>query len=320
MGTASGLQALLWLDRDMAELHSPFLLPPGSVRPFDLVYDGVTQGIEARIADSQAPLSPGGRAWLARLVSGFQAERALWNDRSELAAYRARWLLLRTRALRLAAGAYLHISYDLPRALADAWPGSAAFNSLSEAEGEAIYEGLAPLFTDRFHASARRYAIVGIGWPIGYLSPGMGGWIVNWILLLREGAWRHGRKLASQPAMRPLRESAMAKAMTAALEDVSRIFPWDASLLRPPVFAAPLVVSAFSLLAVLMPILLVVALTAYLAYRLGREQAWRRLQEGQFMALFAAILQDYMEAAVNEPETFDQYLAARRRGGPGSPF
>jgi len=312
---ASGLTAPLWLESDMAPLHSPFLLPPDRVYPFDLVYDGVTIGIRAQLADSQAPLTSNGRAWLARLIESFQAERALWNDRAELSSYRARWLLLRTRALKLAAGAYLHISYDLPRAMADDWPGSPVCHNLSEAEGEAIYESLGPLFTECFHASARRYAIVGIGWPIGYLPRGMGGFLVDWILLLREGAWRHARKLAAQPAIRPLREAAMAKAMTAALEDVSRYFAWDASLLRPPVFAAPLAATSLTLLAVLMPMLLVLALVAYIAYRLGRERAWRRLQEGQFLALFAALLHDYMEAAVNEPESFDQYLDARRQDG-----
>lgn len=290
-------------------------IPPLSfraVRPFDAVYDDVTARMNATIGNRSNGLSSDARSWLRALVAGFRRERRLWDGRGELAGYRAAWLRLRTRALRLGAGAYLHVSYDLPRAIADDWPTTAAWPALTEADAEAIYDGLRGIFVDSFGRSARDFSVVGLAVPLGWMPRGVGGWIVAWVLMLRAEAWKHARKLATQPGLRPAREAAMAEAMTAALEDVSTILSWEVSLLLPPILRSPPTVAVAAALPLISAVVSLAAAGAVVAAQIIGTVRRRRRSEARFLALAAQLISDYMSLVIDETERFEDALRTRR--------
>jgi hypothetical protein len=126
--------------------------------PFDRVYTDVT----SRIVSRANKLSSPEKNWLLQLTKTFQAERQLWNARNELEGYRRRWMRLRSRVLWLTAGAFLHISYDLPRAMANDWPGQQPwFPAPDENEGQAVYHGIRDIFDDSFQENASRRTVTG---------------------------------------------------------------------------------------------------------------------------------------------------------------
>lgn len=295
-------------------------LPPEYFRPFDRIYAAVTADIEAHARS----LVPPDQQWLSRLIVTFNKERHVWNDRHELTGYRARWGRLETNLLRLAAGAYLHVAYDLPRAIADDWPGSGNWvNGPDDYRGESIFLALSPTFPRNFHLAARSLSM--FGWPSAatrWLPPRFFSDYADAPMdRLRLAAWSHARVLATKPTLRSIIEKRMADALTAGLEDASDWKPWRiARWLRPPreaVFEARVVLPAVVMAA--MPPLatgLVAGLTAgvviwlLLQFR-AREEAARGIQ-ADFIHDWGHLLGDYMDVAVRDPEGFDRYRRDRR--------
>ena len=301
----------------------PTVLSARECRPFDLVYEHVTDKIVRRangFADAYD------KKWLLHLVDAFAHERTLWNKRDELEGYRVRWLGLRTRLLRLAAGAYLHVCYDLPRAMADAWPGLGAWSAgPDEFQGEGIFHKLREVFVESFRASARRRSVVGAyALLLGFLPDSAARWFSFWVLKLRLSAWNHARVLATQ-GDRQRREEAMAIAMTAALKDASDLTPWSVSLLKAPddaIWVSP--GALFASLAVVLTeygwLISLVTLLLLLLYQYHVSITRRLEHEMAFIRDFAFLVEDYVGFAIENPDGFSEYRRRRFQGRfPSSP-
>lgn len=282
-------------------------------KPFDRTYSHVTKQICA-FADE---LPPPDADWLKRLVRIFQSERQLWEARSELAAYRWRLARFRTKILRLVGGAYLHISYDLPRAMADEWPGRGNWTAgPTAARGEQIYFQLSEIFPICLVRSAGEFGTV--GWAAIFqrrtaddlLAPA-----AMWVDYQRQGAWLNAEFLSRSPN-RALAERKMAEAMTAALQDASFWRPWSLARLRPPTsilrspswvswaMLVPLLDDVTRLLGIILP-------TAIVAWQFARER-YRLESLGLFIDRWGMLTSEYVDFAVREPEGFDAYRARRR--------
>lgn len=284
------------------------------LRPFDRTYAAVTRAIEEEASRLSAPASD----WLRRLVVAFQQERALWNARPELIAYRLRWLRFRTKLLRLVAGAYLHIAYDLPRALADDWPGRGNWAGGPPKDvGQAIYFRLAWIFPENLVRSARDFRTIGFG--ALFLRPVSRKALTSasiWIDALRKGAWLHAEILSTAPD-RAQREAKMAEALTAALEDASLIHPWSIMGLLPPDRAlyssawATIGALFFEILYAIDNYASVAILSAYLASRFVEHRVQLRASN-DFIYVWGYLTDDYVSFAVREPEGFAEYRQRRR--------
>lgn len=282
-------------------------------RPFDLTYADVT----FRIREFASELSSPDADWLDRLVAGFANERAQWSARSELAQYRVRLALFRTKILRLVAGAYLHISYDLPRSIANEWPGSGHWTAgPTPMRGKQIFFQLSNIFPDALIKSASDFRTVGLAAVLqrptakDALAPA-----AMWIDYQRQGAWLNAEFLASSPN-RAIPEARMAEAMSAALDDASLWRPWSLAHLRPP--TTILESSSWASWATLLPLLDEMARliavgfpTAIITWRYARERF--RLQTlASFIHSWGMLTAEYVNHAVREPEGFRAYRASRR--------
>lgn len=285
--------------------------------PFDRVYDGVTRDIERYAGQT---LTGPDREWLARLVETFQQERSAWNSRPELAGYRIRWAMFRSPIMRLVAGAYLHISYDLPRAIADDWPGTGRWSpDPREYRGEAIFVALSPIFPDNLVRSVKQFQIV--GWPALFAwIPGRRNLVRAgiWVDRLRAGAWSHARVLAAHPGQRALKQAAMADAMQSSLEDVT---DWLSILdLGPPDSAVYSAAALTGGLATTPQVSLATHAAAFVAGGLFiglaldiRRRAKRARREAMLIDMWGELLALYMTVAVESPEEFPAYRKTVRQ-------
>jgi len=281
--------------------------------PFDRTYADVTR----RIRDFAQQLPFPDANWLDRLIDAFAEEREKWENRSELARYRSRLMRFRAKILRLVGGAYLHISYDLPRALADEWPGTGQWTTgPTQARGEQIYFQLSDIFPDALIKSASEFRTV--GWAAilqrrtadDVLAPA-----AMWVDYQRQGAWLNAAFLARSPN-RIAAEQKMAEAMVAALQDASLWRPWSLAHLSPPtsILKSPSWVSWVSLAALVAEIAKVLAVvlpTAIITWQLARQQ-YRLGALQTFIDAWGMLTADYVNYAVREPEGFDGYRARRR--------
>ena len=174
------------------------------------------------------------REWLEALITGFQSERGDWDkDEAGLEGYWAACTQLKLQILHLTACAYLHVSYDLPRVIADNWPGADCVVP-TEVAGTLCFFDLAPVFDEAFRKAARQYDAIGVFsiftrfLPIDAVSIAS-----NWVLNLRSTAWSHAFVLHKEPDLRSLREIKMREAMSAALWNVSNLKPWTGLLSSP---------------------------------------------------------------------------------------
>lgn len=302
--------------------------------PFDRVYETVTQDI---LVFAHRELKDEEREWLLRLVDAFWEQRQLWNERPELEAYRMEWNRFQSRLMRLVAGAYLHIGYDLPRAMADEWPGSGRWWPRPEyGRAYRIYLYLKPIFPRNFARWAGRIETFGKLAPLaGEASFAAIHQAGIWVENLRRGAWEHALLLATEPH-RELREEAMAKAMVAALEDVTSWRPLTVLDLRPPddaflgvtlvsavafqtstpasplavldgLMASPYVLLAANILSGVFTALLAVT---WLEFRRRRRE--RSRTQILFINAWGRLLSEYLAAAMKNPEGFDTYRHERR--------
>jgi hypothetical protein len=269
------------------------------VEPFDRTYRFVTQ----QINEERAFLVHQEAAWLGRLVEGFQAERDNWNRANDLVDYRRQWRTFRTKLLRLVAGAYLHIGYDLPRALANDWPGAGAWTGGPDLlRGQAVYFRLRRIFPISLRKSAKNFRT--IGWPAIFaklVSDRLLDRTTLWVNHLRACAWIHAQTLTTC-GNRPFREFKMAEAMTAALEDASDIRPLSTLDLLPPdsmLFSAawlPILINDAPQFANLLLSLVTITLLS-LSY--VRAYQARLLSAEGFVNFWGALTSEYIAKAVN---------------------
>ena len=201
-------------------------------KPFDLVYEEITQ----RIRQFAVNLTNKDEVtWLNILIVAFRHESDKWDTNGLLDAYRREVEHLHWRVLQLTAGAYLHVSYDLPRILATNWPGSDHLPAPNEQRGEIIYDQLSPEFRGAIASVCTRPEIVGIaGLPIGRISfvAAIAG---HWIQNLRRAAWSHAHQmLACSSADREQLENVLLTAVTTSLTHTTRWAPWSFLYLYPP--------------------------------------------------------------------------------------
>jgi hypothetical protein len=280
--------------------------------PFDATYEIVT----GQILEFARSLQPADHRWLLSLVNEFTLERRKWNTESELEPYRREWSRLNSGFMRLVAGAYLHIAYDLPRVIADHWPGRPPWLDSDEMQGEKIFFELDDYFPNVFATVAKQRRVFGFpSFGLRFFSNRLLASVAHWVAWLRSAAWRHGKFLALEttPFDRGRREQAMLRAVTAALRDVSDLRPWTAGLLKPP--------KSFSLKAV-GPLLLledghfwIGSLATLIFVAIGSTVLWRRARVLGDFQLFSNELArrtaEYVDVAIRDPEAFDDYRIRR---------
>jgi len=290
-------------------------LDPEYFTPFDEIYDAVTDRIRERASKLPVPVET---AWLNQIVVDFKSERNRWPDSAQLVLYRRQWKRLRFRVVRLVAAVYLHVSYDLPRVLADNWPAKGIWSGgPSEPQVERLYFDLRSIFSDIFSTRARRLQVTGIFAPMLWIVPlALISNLRHWVSHLREATWRHGRTLSDlSPADRDYAERRMIEAMTLALGEVSNL-PWRFILPDPPnlvmpVFAvvpAVVVVPDAVIASLLVVAFILLCAAGYISWALrGADEISRFVDE------FGLRVERYMDLAVNHPETFEAMIRATGR-------
>lgn len=287
-----------------------------ALAPFDRTYERVTSQMHLVAGRLTSPESD----WLNHLIESFANERDKWPQRAELSDYLLRTLFLPNKLMQLVAGAYLHISFDLPRALASDWPMQGRWaRGPTEAEAHSLYFYLEPIFPKTMLEVTKDIRTVGLwsyilrGRTRRQLLPAE-----MWVRFLRTGAWTHAEQLR-RISNRQYVEQQMASAMTAALQDATLAAPWSVFGLAPPT-------SAFYSVAV--PAILVdfsqyapaAAMGAILAATLTQFLVWSRVRSDHEMAAASAfaerlgyLVNDYVSEAVKNPEGFEDYRQRRRQ-------
>ena len=293
-------------------------LQPQYFRPFDKVYQAVTRRIIARAGQ----LPPGNEPdWLTQIIADFQRERDQWPHSAELAAYRDQWARLRFRVVWLVASVFLHVSYDLPRVLAENWPATGDWaGGPSEPRAELLYFDLRSIFGELLSNAAGRFAVTGVYAPLLRCVPAaLIGNLGHWVGRLREGAWRHGRTLASlADDDRDNTEQRMIEAMTLALRDVNNL-PWTFTLPEPPdgamrsfIVAAPVLVDPDVLGTMEAGLLLIsLCLSSLICMMVYASWAWLKTNKiNLFVEEFGLRLERYIHLAIYERERFEAIKGA----------
>jgi hypothetical protein len=297
-------------------------MPLGSTffDPFDSVYRSVTSVMTSRVSDL---VSPNERDWLVTLITAFQTERDAWLSNAALEPYRTECERLRVRVAQLVAAIYLHVSFDLARVLGNNWPETGRWSGGPlEAQAEHIYFALRSVFADVLKTTAGRRDVTGIYCFVLRLVPlRFIGVLNHWVWHLREGAWRHGRTLATRGTFdRGNTEQRMLRAMSAALRDVTNL-PWSFVLPAPPNVPPPATTAAayvFVLLALVDPtvasgillagVLIVGAVLIFWIVQKSEEMA-------RFIDAFGSRVDRYMHLAIYEPENFERMLSGSSERG-----
>jgi hypothetical protein len=210
---------------------------PNVFEPFDVTYALVTEQMRER-ADSSERSE---REWVMALIEEFREERNVWETSAVLHDYVEGSQRLRARYLRLVAGAYLHISYDLPRVIANNWPGGPCFPAQPDKhQATVLYLRLASVFPDVMKDVMKNSLVVGL--LLSTISKlfrldDMIKVPAQWMQRLRSDAWIHADILQGSPNRAQI-EQRMIFAMQRALRDVSNLRPWTYAGLSPPAYGA----------------------------------------------------------------------------------
>ena len=174
---------------------------PIDTEPFARIYDKVS-GRMSNYRDTNFKKGDGDYEWFSALMDGFKVEYDKWNA-SVYPTYWAEWESTHGKVPSMAAGAYFHIAYDLPRVIADHWRQGHK-PPPNEERSEAIYLDVTHIFLQVFREAARDPKIVGWWAAMGVVGAGWE-WITRsenafaaatqWVLYLRTAAWIHGRRL-----------------------------------------------------------------------------------------------------------------------------
>src|SRR5262245_2069066 len=182
---------------------------------FEALYERVTRKLENHINDEQRAdnLLADKALWFHGLIQGFQREFNEWRNyrNNDLEGYLQIFEAPGIDPnLRLAAHAFLHIAYDLPRVIA---------NSLvpphSRSDLRTIFLRPTPLFLKTFlvHAKSGHFGL--LGRILGYFESARV--LAFWVIALRSVAWIHAEILADAGPVDKLHlEERMAQALLAA--------------------------------------------------------------------------------------------------------
>lgn len=296
--------------------------------PFDRTYKAVTVRMVHYM--NHELKDPAEIAWFKALIDGFQAEYKTWSD-VKYPKYWKEWGKLKGRIPNLAAGAFFHISYDLPRVIAKEWRPEGA-GTCNEARTEQIYLGLTHIFEEVFRQAALDFKTTGGSAVFGYVvaawekvtgSDNVFAMATQWVLYLRAAAWIHGRRLRilgeEGDPQRQQAEAAMLKSVRKALRDADKWTPLMAAKLGPPLLFEPKKGSGVAAVAGIewpwvvtwRPVAAVVAVLAAIAAYLIWRQRRRRREEWVFVLLFGRLLAAYLNVALYSRE-FDHDLERLR--------
>jgi hypothetical protein len=189
-------------------------LPIRSTAFADL-YGDVTSALERHIREQESlgALTALDAAWFRALISGFQTEYLKWP------AYRGTHLgeylqLFENERidpiLRLASHAFLHVTYDLPRVIADTLAGTTGPGRLVK---RTVFLRPGPIFLREFMAHARTGKLGLLARLMGRMESARV--LAYWVLALRSIGWVHAEVLADS-TQRPTIEGRMAQALLVA--------------------------------------------------------------------------------------------------------
>jgi hypothetical protein len=279
--------------------------------PFDELYGTVTELMDARAKGLTDNLE---RLWLTCLIRRFLRERKKWcSDEYEI--YRNACAGLESRLLRLVAGAYLHVSYDLAKVLGRSWPGAGRWRELNDYSAESIYFSLSPDFPEsmlllRNPSKALGFASFVVRFPNACRAAS------RWVLRLRESAWKHGHVLATRSDTQQIHKHMLA-AMSVAIRDVSLLKPWSVAMLDPPhsgVWKSPWPAPAMSL-PMTIGLSSIVTVTVAAAAVIG-VRYWNRRRDRERDAELAAFIDEwgwrtelYVRTMMESPREFPRVRA-----------
>jgi hypothetical protein len=141
--------------------------------------------------------TPSMQEWFKELSAGFHREFEAWAHYPEthpIGSYLRDFEQVRSKSLRLAAHAFLHVAYDLPRVIADTLQASSYGDRRAL---RSFFLRPAPLFRQMLVNQVRGGAFGAILRPLGFFeSTEILGY---WLLALRSVAWIHAESLADSP-------------------------------------------------------------------------------------------------------------------------
>lgn len=192
---------------------------PHPYQAFDKLYKEVTEALRSYVQEgrSKGEISNQEKLWFEALIKGFQNEFDAWPGYKNNHPYRYLELFSPSHVsptLRLAAHAFLHVAYDLPRVIADNLdPG----NLQQRPRLRSLFLRPAPLFRQVFTEQLRAGLFGTVLRPVGYLKSVE--IIAYWVLCLRSVAWIHAETLIDSPQGRPSLELDLAKGLLKAGQD-----------------------------------------------------------------------------------------------------
>jgi hypothetical protein len=235
--------------------HWPVLVPVGKLpgpdpeitRPFWMLYDAVTDMIRER----STSWTPPDDLFVEYLIAGFFKYYEEWKQRPELLSYLSLFHQESAyRALQLIGQAYLHMAYDLPRTIANAY---SEFPGIDRSRTTANYLSLESGFVQVAEQTFRRREIVGLFAFIGasrHSRRTAAGNFCFWMKNIRSNALHHAGILHNPPGgmSRKSLEQNLIEEIQAAAEEVLRR-SWN-PLCWLPALSSP------SILVVLPPVVL----------------------------------------------------------------
>jgi hypothetical protein len=192
-------------------------IPPNPNYPeFHALYEAITDELYLFITEAEASgnANPDETTWFTLLIEGFADEFAGWATSPQPAIRNyLRLFGSSSRLVKVAAHAFLHVAYDLPRVLAT----NMNHPNTDKVRLRNLFLRPAPRLRQAFrdHLRAGR-----LGWvlkPLGRFEAV--DVLAYWIIALRSVAWIHAEILADAPAQRGHWEANLARALYDAGEE-----------------------------------------------------------------------------------------------------
>jgi hypothetical protein len=191
--------------------------PASPYEDFAALYDDVTEALRefVRKGDQYGALTASEQLWFEQLIKGFKQEFKAWPTFPPGSALGDYLRLFDRRGiakpLRVAAHAFLHVAYDLPRVIAN------TLQHLPVADRprlRSLFLRPGPLFRQRFMEQARQGTFGFLLRPVGYFKPAE--ILAYWLLSIRSVAWIHAETLADSAGLRATLELQLADGLLVA--------------------------------------------------------------------------------------------------------
>jgi len=261
-----------------------------------MLYDAVTDMIRER----SMHWTPPDDLFVEYLIAGFFKYYKEWKQRPELLSYLSLFHQESAyRALQLIGQAYLHMAYDLPRTIANAY---SAVAGIDRSRTTAYYLSLEPGFVQVAEQSFKRREIVGVFAFLGASRVSRrtaAGNFCFWMKNIRSNALHHASILASPPSgmSRERLEQSLVEEIQAAAEKVLRRswnpLCWLPALSSPSILAILGPVALFAQIDVrrrlpLVAIGIALLVIGLVAYRVILNRALVRMTEALGVAISRA--------------------------------